>query len=119
MNCKEMYKDIKDICLDVYTDSCKLVRYNVNNMSIQALINIIDKLLEIKKRFKECKNKRKIYSYRCYKDNIDYGHSKQLELLDKAEKICDQDIKSIKNFIKTKETQVKLAKSKLKKLSNY
>ena len=85
-------------------------------MTTSELLSKINILLERKEIFKICRQKRKMYSDECYKGNIDAGHMTKLNLLDKAQKICDSEIKALKTVITVKEKQMKEIKRKIKQL---
>ena len=114
MSCKELYKDYKKTCyLDVFNDKCDFININ---MTIEELTKSLSSLLIKYSVFNNCKEKRIIHTSVCHNGKMDYGHKKQLELLEKAKKKCIANITQIKEILKEKERFLQESKNTLRQI---
>lgn len=85
-------------------------------MTIDELLYKVNELIKRKAAFNECHKRRQEYTDSCYGGVIDEGHLKQMKLLDKAQAICDSEIKAVRSVIIVKEKQMKEIIGKFNKL---
>jgi hypothetical protein len=113
--CKEDYKKYKnEICLlDIKKDKC----YKISNKNTVAeLLKILKDFTKRQKIFNNCREARIKYSKKCY-DEIDIGHSRHLDFLEREEIECGKIINTIRKILIEKQKSMDDSKKLLKKLT--